>query len=249
MLGHLGGLAVAFRDAGRKDLGVTNDTRPAHDGGRGHEVPGSADRGGLYAAYGGARVAVLDAVTFALAAGLYALARVRETLPVPDRSTPRARTAEGLGHSPAYVGLLYVAQGFGSVLIGLVSGPLLRPLGERRFAACAAVQREHGAGLGSGRPRQHRPHSVQIPVRSQPRVVQPQFGRARRSRPNHVLRQRARTTPIPATTVKFAASTAPSRPCSANGASSPTPPVQGTTTPSVTDRMCPGSTPAFAPQW
>jgi uncharacterized protein (TIGR03086 family) len=27
-LGHLGGLAVAFRDAGRKDLGVTTDTNP-----------------------------------------------------------------------------------------------------------------------------------------------------------------------------------------------------------------------------
>ncbi|MET7776817.1 MULTISPECIES: MFS transporter [Streptomyces] len=127
---------------------------------------------GLYAAYGGARVAVLDAVTFALAAGLYALLRVRETPPVPDPSAWRARTAagirhlrhhpelrplilaaattmlfaglngatvyavaEGLGHSPAYVGLLYVAQGVGSVLIGLVSGPLLRRLGERRFAA------------------------------------------------------------------------------------------------------------------
>ncbi|MGW4975912.1 MFS transporter [Streptomyces mirabilis] len=127
---------------------------------------------GLYAAYGGARVAVLDAVTFALAAGLYALLRVREAPPVPDPSAWRARTAagihhlrhhpelrplilaaattmlfaglngatvyavaEGLGHSPAYVGLLYVAQGVGSVLIGLVSGPLLRRLGERRFAA------------------------------------------------------------------------------------------------------------------
>ncbi|MFF7870069.1 TIGR03086 family metal-binding protein [Streptomyces qaidamensis] len=28
MLAHLAGLAVAFRDAGRKDLGVTTDTRP-----------------------------------------------------------------------------------------------------------------------------------------------------------------------------------------------------------------------------
>lgn len=28
MLGHLGGLAVAFRDAGRKDLGITTDTNP-----------------------------------------------------------------------------------------------------------------------------------------------------------------------------------------------------------------------------
>ncbi|MER5821552.1 MFS transporter [Streptomyces mirabilis] len=131
---------------------------------------------GLYAAYGGARVAVLDAVTFALAAGMYALLRVREAPPVPDPSGWRARTAEGvrhirhhpelrplvvaaattmlfaglngatvyavaegLGHSPAYVGLLYVAQGVGSVLIGLVSGPLLRRLGERRFAAYGIV--------------------------------------------------------------------------------------------------------------
>ncbi|MFD8765349.1 MFS transporter [Streptomyces mirabilis] len=131
---------------------------------------------GLYAAYGGARVAVLDAVTFALAAGLYALLRVREAPPVPDPSGWWARTAEGvrhirhhpelrplvvaaattmlfaglngatvyavaegLGHSPAYVGLLYVAQGVGSVLIGLVSGPLLRRLGERRFAAYGIV--------------------------------------------------------------------------------------------------------------
>ncbi|KAF5998008.1 MFS transporter [Streptomyces sp. WAC00263] len=131
---------------------------------------------GLYAAYGGARVAVLDAVTFALAAGLYALLRVREAPPVPDPSGWRARTAEGvrhirhhpelrplvlaaattmlfaglngatvyavaegLGHSPAYVGLLYVTQGVGSVLIGLVSGPLLRRLGERRFAAYGIV--------------------------------------------------------------------------------------------------------------
>ena len=41
---------------------------------------------------------------------------------------------EGLGHSPAYVGLLYVVQGAGSVAIGLAAGPLLRRLGERRFA-------------------------------------------------------------------------------------------------------------------
>lgn len=53
---------------------------------------------GLYAAYGGARVAVLDAVTFALAAGLYALLRVREAPPVPDPSGWRARTAAGVRH-------------------------------------------------------------------------------------------------------------------------------------------------------
>jgi len=126
---------------------------------------------GIYAAYGGATVALLDAITFVLAAGLYALLRVRETAPVPPCSGRRARTAEGarllwthntlrpliraggttmlfaglngatiyavvdgLGHSPAYVGLLYVVQGAGSVVLGLAAGPLLRGLGERRFA-------------------------------------------------------------------------------------------------------------------
>ncbi|MET9405709.1 MFS transporter [Streptomyces sp. NPDC002935] len=129
---------------------------------------------GLYAAYGGARVALLDAVTFALAAGVYALLGIRETPPVRTsagslgtrtaegvrhlRRNPRLRVlvlaggttmllagingatvyavAEGLGHSPAYVGVLYVAQGAGSVAVGLVSGTLLRWLGEQRFAAC-----------------------------------------------------------------------------------------------------------------
>lgn len=128
---------------------------------------------GLYAAYGGARVALLDAFTFALAAGLYTLLRVHEPKPLtaPAPAGWRARTAEGaryvwshpalrplvlaggttmlfsglngalvyavaegLGHSPAYVGVLYVAQGVGSVAVGLAAGPLLRRLGERRFA-------------------------------------------------------------------------------------------------------------------
>lgn len=128
---------------------------------------------GLYAAYGGARVALLDAVTFALAAGLYTLLRVNEPKPLtaPAPGGWRAQTAEGarhlwghatlrplvlaggttmlfsgvngaliyavvegLRHSPAYVGVLYVAQGVGSVAVGLAAGPLLRRLGERRFA-------------------------------------------------------------------------------------------------------------------
>ncbi|MEU9961902.1 MFS transporter [Streptomyces sp. NPDC050982] len=128
---------------------------------------------GLYAAYGGARVALLDAVTFALAAGLYTLLRVHEPKPpaAPATAGWRAKTAEGarylwghatlrplvlaggttmlfsglngaliyavvegLGRSPAYVGVLYVAQGVGSVAVGLAAGPLLRRLGERRFA-------------------------------------------------------------------------------------------------------------------
>ncbi|UUU21123.1 MFS transporter [Streptomyces sp. DSM 40750] len=134
---------------------------------------------GLYAVYGGAAVALLDAVTFVAAAGIYGLVRVRvragKTQPHSlERSTPgpRARTAEGarrlladnrlrplvlagattmllsgingaliyavvesLGRSPAHTGLLYVAQGIGSITIGLATGPLLRRLGELPFAA------------------------------------------------------------------------------------------------------------------
>ncbi|MFH8618260.1 MFS transporter [Streptomyces sp. NPDC017979] len=40
-----------------------------------------------------------------------------------------------LDRSPAFVGVLYAAQGLGSVLVGLVTGPLLRRLSARRFAA------------------------------------------------------------------------------------------------------------------
>lgn len=128
---------------------------------------------GLYAAYGGASVALLDALTFVLAAGLYTLLRVREPKPLRAPASVGWRTqtadgarylwrhatlrplvlaggttmlfaglngamiyavAEGLGHSPAYVGLLYAVQGVGSVAVGLASGPLLRRLGAHRFA-------------------------------------------------------------------------------------------------------------------
>ncbi|WDV50800.1 MFS transporter [Streptomyces coeruleorubidus] len=127
---------------------------------------------GLYAAYGGASVALLDAATFVLATGLYAVLRVREEKPARPTGTRRGRTAEGvrhlwahpvlrplvlaggatmlfaglngamayavvdgLGHSPAYAGVLYAVQGAGSVAVGLFSGTALRRLGERRFAA------------------------------------------------------------------------------------------------------------------
>ncbi|MGW0821213.1 MFS transporter [Streptomyces sp. NPDC002845] len=139
---------------------------------------------GLYTAYGGARVALLDAVTFALAAGLYALVRVREPRPSPPTTGWRARTAEGarylwaherlrplvlaagtamllsgvngaliyavvdaLGHSPTYTGVLSVAQGIGSVAIGLATGPLLRRFGERRFAAYGIALTAAGVAL------------------------------------------------------------------------------------------------------
>ncbi len=80
-------------------------------------------------------------------------------------------------------------------------------------------------------------------------MIQPEFGRAEaRARAASDASDPGRP-PIPETTVKFAATTAPSRPCSANGVRRPVPAVQGTTTPSATERMCPGSTPTLAPQW
>ncbi|MEV5436165.1 MFS transporter [Streptomyces sp. NPDC052682] len=127
---------------------------------------------GLYAAYGGAAVALLDAVTFLLAAALCAGLRVREDRPAPAGGGRWAQTVEGarylwthpalrplvvaggatmlcagvsgaltyavidaLGHAPPYAGVLYAVQGAGSVALGLLTGPALRRLGERRFAA------------------------------------------------------------------------------------------------------------------
>ncbi|MFF5368815.1 MFS transporter [Streptomyces sp. NPDC013187] len=53
---------------------------------------------GLFAAYGGASVALLDAATFVLATALYAMLRVREDKPVPPAGSRRRRTAEGVRH-------------------------------------------------------------------------------------------------------------------------------------------------------
>ncbi|MFE2020663.1 MFS transporter [Streptomyces sp. NPDC059499] len=131
---------------------------------------------GLFARYGGGPVALLDAVTFALAALVFARLRVRE----PDRAgrvSRRGGTAAGvrllrgsrvlrplvcagaltmllaglngaavyavvddvLGRSPAYAGVLYAAQGAGSVAAGLLAGPLLRRVPERVFAAAGTA--------------------------------------------------------------------------------------------------------------
>ncbi|MER5940733.1 MFS transporter [Streptomyces sp. NPDC001928] len=139
---------------------------------------------GVYATYGGASVALLDAVTFVLATGLYACLRVRESRPEAPAGGWREQMAEGarhlwthprlrplvlaggttmlfaglsgatiyavidsLGHDPAYAGVLYAVQGAGSVAIGLLSGPLLRRLGERRFAAYGIALTATAAGL------------------------------------------------------------------------------------------------------
>ncbi|MFC8534916.1 MFS transporter [Streptomyces sp. NPDC057249] len=126
---------------------------------------------GLYARFGGGAVALLDAVSFALAAGLYALLRVRRTARsaplVPGGRAAGLRQVWGspvlrplvlaasatmlcaglngaalyavvdgtLGHSPAYAGVLSVAQGLGSVTVGLIAGALMRRLPGRVFAA------------------------------------------------------------------------------------------------------------------
>ncbi|MFG2462658.1 MFS transporter [Streptomyces sp. NPDC048523] len=144
---------------------------------------------GLYALYGGPGVALLDAITFVLAAVLYAGLRVRESelrsaidgrRKSPERTPasegvrhiwahPTLRplilaggttmlfaglngaltyaVIDGLGHSPAYAGALYAVQGAGSVAVGLLSGPALRRLGERRFAAYGIALTAVAAGL------------------------------------------------------------------------------------------------------
>ncbi|MFI8765901.1 MFS transporter [Streptomyces sp. NPDC053792] len=129
---------------------------------------------GLFARYGGGPVALLDAASFAVAAGVFALMPVREARPArPESRNWWRETAEGvrllrasrvlrplvatgaftmllagvngaaiyavvdrgLGHAPAYAGVLYAVQGVGSVLAGLVTGPLLRRVQERTLAA------------------------------------------------------------------------------------------------------------------
>lgn len=60
---------------------------------------------GLFVRYGGGTVAVLDAVTFALAAGAFALVRLREEPPVPAASGWRGQTAEGIRFLRGHRGL------------------------------------------------------------------------------------------------------------------------------------------------
>ncbi|WP_367040607.1 MFS transporter [Streptomyces sp. Je 1-332] len=139
---------------------------------------------GLFAAYGGARVALLDAATFVLAAGMFTLLRVREDAPARTTKSWCGRTAEGarylwgsrqlrpliraggltmltsgisgaavyavvegLGHSPAYTGVLYVVQGAGSVAVGVASGALLQRFGGRRFGGAGIALTAIAAAL------------------------------------------------------------------------------------------------------
>ncbi|MFI6966196.1 MFS transporter [Streptomyces sp. NPDC050255] len=133
----------------------------------------------LYARFGGSAVALLDAASFALAAGLYGLLRVRRPAPAEVRHSSGMRQVWGspvlrplvlagsvtmlcaglngamlyavvdgvLGRSPAYAGVLYAAQGIGSVTVGLLAGPLLRRLPERVFAAAGITVFAVAVGL------------------------------------------------------------------------------------------------------
>ncbi|MFH9956478.1 MFS transporter [Streptomyces roseolus] len=141
---------------------------------------------GLFARYGGGPVALLDAASFALAAGAFAAMRVREEPPAPAArgrgawwretaggvrllaASPVLRplvaagaftmllagvngaavyaVVDGLGRSAAYAGVLYAAQGAGSVLAGLTTGPLLRRVPERLLAAAGLALFAAAAG-------------------------------------------------------------------------------------------------------
>ncbi|MEU2557815.1 MFS transporter [Streptomyces longispororuber] len=85
--------ALTAGAVGKELLGDFNGLRTAANEGMKLVAPpvGAA----LYAAYGGGLVALLDAVTFLLAAGLFALVRARERRPAPDAAGAWRRTAEG----------------------------------------------------------------------------------------------------------------------------------------------------------
>ncbi|MBT2417723.1 MFS transporter [Streptomyces sp. ISL-22] len=76
---------------------------------------------GVYAAYGGASVALLDAVTFVVATGLYACLRVRESRPEPPAGGRREQTAEGARFLWTHPGLrpLVLAGGTTMLFAGL----------------------------------------------------------------------------------------------------------------------------------
>lgn len=81
---------------------------------------------GLYAAYGGAGVAVLDAVTFLLATVVYACLRVREARPEPPAAGHRGQTAEGVRHLWSHPVLRpLVTAGGATMLCAGVSGALV----------------------------------------------------------------------------------------------------------------------------
>ncbi|MGW2422441.1 MFS transporter [Streptomyces sp. NPDC001709] len=73
---------------------------------------------GLYTAFGGPVVACLDAGTFVVAAGLYALLRVREERPVRSSGGGwRKETAEGVRHLRGHPGLRPLVRAGGTTML------------------------------------------------------------------------------------------------------------------------------------
>ncbi|MEU2979429.1 MFS transporter [Streptomyces hirsutus] len=114
---------------------------------------------GLYAAYGGAGVALLDAVTFLLATVLYAFLRVREERPAPPRDGPRERIAEGARHLWSHPALRpLVSAGGATMLCAGLNGALVYAVVEdlgHSPAYAGVLYAVQGAGsvvlgLGSG---------------------------------------------------------------------------------------------------
>ncbi|GAA2877362.1 MFS transporter [Streptomyces mexicanus] len=105
---------------------------------------------GLYAACGGAYVALLDAVTFALSAVLYALLDVREDRPVPSAGSWRGRTAEGARHLWAHPRLRpLVLAGGATMLCAGLNGALVYAVVDalgRAPAYAGALYALQGAG-------------------------------------------------------------------------------------------------------
>ncbi|MFJ2717636.1 MFS transporter [Streptomyces sp. NPDC087437] len=87
---------------------------------------------GLYAAYGGRCVALLDAVTFLLAAGLYAMLRVSEDEPRRPEGSWRAQAAEGARHLWSHPRLRpLVLAGGATMLFTGVTGALIYAVVDR----------------------------------------------------------------------------------------------------------------------
>ncbi|MFG2656506.1 MFS transporter [Streptomyces sp. NPDC048425] len=79
---------------GKESLGDFNGLRMAAN--EGMKLVAPLAGAGLFAVYGGAGVALLDAATFAAAAGLYAWLRVEESAPARRTAGVWTRTAEGV---------------------------------------------------------------------------------------------------------------------------------------------------------
>ncbi|MBD9733503.1 MFS transporter [Streptomyces sp. H28] len=105
---------------------------------------------GLYAAYGGPGVALLDAATFLLAVVLYALLRVREERPVRPSAGTWRQTVDGARHLWSHPGLRpLVTAGGATMLCAGLSGALVYAVVEdlgRSPAYAGVLYAVQGAG-------------------------------------------------------------------------------------------------------